>query len=107
MIKRNQHDPRYIIKKNRPVYVYKNLHKDCWSIKQHGLVKAHIPQGESIGLWDCYFHVDMKGRKRYLRVTVTPDTTTNGAVLVSAVSALDKEIKNASNADNADSVSVS
>lgn len=53
------------------------------------------------------FHVDMKGRKRYLRVTVTPDTTTNGAVLVSAVSALDKEIKNASNADNADSVSVS
>ena len=48
MILRNQQDPRYIIKKNRPVYVYKNLHKDCWSIKQHGLVKAHIPQGESI-----------------------------------------------------------
>ena len=67
MIKRNQHDPRYIIKKNRPVYVYKNLHKDCWSIKQHGLVKAHIPQGESIGLWDCYFHVDMKGREKVLR----------------------------------------
>jgi len=67
MIKRNQHDPRYIIKKNRPVYVYKNLHKDCWSIKQHGLVKAHIPQGESIGLWDCYFHVDVKGREKVLR----------------------------------------
>lgn len=53
------------------------------------------------------FHVDMEGRKRYLRLSVTPDTTTNGVVLVSAVSALDKEIKNSSNADNADSVSVS
>lgn len=31
------------------------------------------------------FHVDMRGRKRYLRVSLTPDTTTNGAVIVSAV----------------------
>lgn len=54
----------------------------------------------------CY-HVNMVGRKRYLRVSVTPDTTTNGAVLVSAVAALDKEIKNSNNADNADSVAVS
>jgi len=51
--------------------------------------------------------VSMVGRKRYLRLSVTPDTTTNGAVLVSAVSALDKEVKNSSNSDNADSVSVS
>jgi hypothetical protein len=67
MIKRNQHDPRYIIKSNRPVYVYKNLHKDCWSVKQHGLVKAHIPKDHSIGMWDCYFHVDVKGREKVLR----------------------------------------
>ena len=67
MILRNQHDPRYTIKKNRPVYVYKNLHKDCWSIKQHGLVKAHIPKNHAIGLWDCYFHVDVKGREKVLR----------------------------------------
>jgi hypothetical protein len=67
MILRNTHDPRYTIKKNRPVYVYKNLHKNCWSIKQHGLVKAHIPQGESVGLWDCYFHVDAKGREKVVR----------------------------------------
>jgi hypothetical protein len=53
------------------------------------------------------FHVDMDGRKRYLRLSVTPDTTTNGAVLVSAQGILDLEIKNASNSDNADSVSVS
>lgn len=26
-------------------------------------------------------HVDLDGRKRYINVTVTPDTTTNGAVL--------------------------
>lgn len=25
-------------------------------------------------------HVDLRGRKRYLRVTLTPDTTTNGTV---------------------------
>lgn len=67
MIKRNQHDPRYIIKKDRPVYVYKNLHKDCWSVKQHGLVKAHIPAGEPVAMWDCYFHVDVKGRERVVK----------------------------------------
>ena len=67
MILRNQNDPRYRIKKDRPVYVYKNLHKDCWSIKQHGLVKAHIPKDRSVGLWDCYFHVDIKGREKVLQ----------------------------------------
>jgi hypothetical protein len=67
MIKRNQHDPRYIIKKDRPVYVYKNLHKDCWSVKQHGLVKAHIPAGEPVAMWDCYFHVDVKGREKVIK----------------------------------------
>ena len=30
-------------------------------------------------------HVNMIGKKRYLRVTATPDTTTNGAVLVGGV----------------------
>lgn len=35
-------------------------------------------------------HLDLKGRKRYVRLTVTPDTSTNGAVLTSAVAALDK-----------------
>lgn len=30
--------------------------------------------------------VDTEGRKRYLRLEVTPDTTTNGTVIVSAVS---------------------
>ena len=67
MIKRKQHDPRYIIKKDRPVYIYKNLHKDCWSVRQHGLVKAHILPDEEIAMWDCYFHVDVKGREKVIQ----------------------------------------
>lgn len=47
-------------------------------------------------------HVDLNGRKRYLRVKVTPDTTTNGTVLTSVVGILDKELKlaNSANATN-------
>jgi hypothetical protein len=52
------------------------------------------------------YNVDLKGRKRYLRLELTPDTTTNGAVLSAAVVALDLALKNASNADNANVVVV-
>lgn len=38
-------------------------------------------------------HLDLKGRKRYIRLTVTPDTTTNGAVGISAVGVLDKAVR--------------
>ena len=41
MIKLKQEDPRYKLDLSKKVFVYKNLHKDCWSIKQDGLVKAH------------------------------------------------------------------
>jgi hypothetical protein len=50
-------------------------------------------------------HVDLRGRKRYLRLTVTPDTTTNGAVLSGAISCLDKGVKTA-NSLNGDDVAV-
>ena len=40
-------------------------------------------------------HLDLRGRKRYIRLTVTPDTTTNGVVLTSAVAVLDKEVRDA------------
>lgn len=36
--------------------------------------------------------VDLEGRKRYLRLAVTPDTTTNGAVISSAVACLYKNV---------------
>lgn len=50
-------------------------------------------------------NVDLKGRKRYLQVTVTPDTTTNGAVISSAIGLLRKDISGA-NSGNAGSVAV-
>lgn len=37
-------------------------------------------------------HVDMEGRKRYLNVTVTPDTTTNGAVLSAVLASAYKRV---------------
>ena len=63
MIKLNQEDPRYKIDIKRKVFVYKNLHKDCWSIKQDGLVKAHT---HDLEMWDCAFHVNAKGRAKVL-----------------------------------------
>ena len=63
MIKLKQEDPRYKIDTTRKVFVYKNLHKDCWSIKQDGLVKAHT---HDLEMWDCAFYVNAKGRAKVL-----------------------------------------
>ena len=63
MIKRNQDDARYEIDHKRKVFVYKNLHQDCWSVKQDGLVKAHTTE---INLWDCAFQVNARGRQKVL-----------------------------------------
>lgn len=60
---RNQNDIRYKIDYSKKVFVYKNLHRDCWSIKQGGLVKAHTTEVE---LWDCAFQVNARGRKKVL-----------------------------------------
>lgn len=49
-------------------------------------------------------HLDLKARKRYIRLTVTPDTTTNGAVLSSAVAILDKSIRDAKASSGSDVV---
>ncbi len=51
------------------------------------------------------FNVDLKARKRYLQVSVTPDTTTNGAVITSCTANLVKEVQGA-NSGNADQVVV-
>lgn len=47
-------------------------------------------------------HVDLRGRKRYLRIAVTPDTTTNGAVLSSVVASLHKNVQSATASDYGD-----
>lgn len=57
-------DERYKIDKSRKVYVYKNLHRNCYSVKQDGLVKIHT---DKICLWDASFQVGKKGRERVLK----------------------------------------
>jgi len=49
-------------------------------------------------------HVDLKGRKRYLRLTVTPDTTTNGTVTIAAVGSLLKSVRSGTASDYGDDV---
>lgn len=58
MIKR---DSRYKINFNKKVFVYKNLHKNCWSVKQSGLVKAHALE---LNLYDCVLKVSKAGQQR-------------------------------------------
>ena len=52
------------------------------------------------------YNVDLRARKRYLRIEVTPDTTTNGAVLSAVVGNLNLEVENSANSSNADVVVV-
>ena len=53
--------PRYRLDKERSVEVYRNLHRNCYSIKQDGLVKAHA---DELTLDECTFHVNASGRER-------------------------------------------
>ena len=57
-------DERYKIDESRRVYVYKNLHRNCYSVRQDGLIKMHT---DSICLYDAQFRVGMKGRERVLK----------------------------------------
>lgn len=49
-------------------------------------------------------HIDLRGRKRYIKLTVTPDTTTNGAVISSAVATLYKNVQSGTASDFGDDV---
>lgn len=51
-------------------------------------------------------HIDLEGRKRYLRLTITPDTTTGGAVITSAVATLYKTVRSGTASDYGSSVIV-
>ena len=59
----NPDNPKYDIDYARKVMVYKNLHKDGWSIKQDGLVKGWA---DSLFLNSCVFKVSKKGRDRVI-----------------------------------------
>jgi hypothetical protein len=47
------------IDQSKPVFVYRNLHKKCLSVRQGGIVKCHA---ENVVLMDCEFKVNIKGR---------------------------------------------
>ena len=49
---------------HKPVEVYRNLHKDCWSVRQDGKVLFHT---EYICLRDAEFVVQPAGREKVLR----------------------------------------
>ena len=49
---------------SKRVEVYFNLHKRCWSVRQNGLVIAHV---DDIAIRDATFKVLKSGRERVLR----------------------------------------
>ena len=53
-----------MIDTKKRVYVYFNLHKKVWSVRQSGRVVEHT---KNIMLKDCRFLVSEAGRKRVLR----------------------------------------
>ena len=55
---------RHMIDTNRRVYVYFNLHKKVWSIRQDGKIVEHT---KYIMLKDARFLVGQAGRKKVLR----------------------------------------
>lgn len=63
---RTKSDERYEIDFDQKVFVYKNLHRNCWSVRQDGLVKAHSDESP-ITLYFCNLKVNRKGRERVLR----------------------------------------
>ena len=55
---------RYQLDLTRPVRVYRNLTRDCYSIQQGGIVKAHA---DSVALEDVSWTVSQPGRRRVIR----------------------------------------
>ena len=53
-----------VIDIHKPVHVYRNLHKHCWSVRQDGKVKVHTSY---ICLQDVNFVVQPAGREKVLR----------------------------------------
>ena len=47
----------------KPVHVYRNLHKNCFSVRQGGIVKCHTT---SVYLENANFVVSEKGRQKVL-----------------------------------------
>ena len=59
----NKNNVPYALDINKPVYVYRNLHKKCWSIKQNNIVIAHCTE---IVLYNATTKVSDAGRAKVL-----------------------------------------
>ena len=55
---------RNLLDLTKPVEVYRNLHKDCWSVRQNKLVRFHT---DYICLQDVTFVVSKAGQLRVLK----------------------------------------
>lgn len=51
-------------------------------------------------------HIDLEGRKRYIRLVVTPDTTTNGDIEIAALATLENPVRSGTASDYGDDVVV-
>lgn len=52
------------IDKHQPVLVYRNLTKNCYSLKQYGKVVGHA---DEVNLFHCKFLVNENGRQRVVK----------------------------------------
>lgn len=77
---------RYQLDLTRPVRVYRNLTRDCYSIQQDGLVKAHAAM---VALEDVAWTVGQKGRLRVIREQAKNVHAFAVGYLVQATTALD------------------
>ena len=64
-------------------------HDDTTNYASAATVAANVTVDNTKSAYHVY-QVDMTGKKRYLRLTVTPDTTTNGAVTYGATYTLQR-----------------
>lgn len=46
------------------VHIYRNLHKNCWSVRYKGKVIEHL---DSLILEDCTYHVQKAGHEKVLK----------------------------------------
>lgn len=60
----NKNKVPYTLDINKPVYVYRNLHKKCWSIRQNNIVIAHCTE---IVLYNATTKVSVSGRNKVLK----------------------------------------
>ena len=54
----------WLIDPTKPIEVYKNLNRNCWSVRQGGIVMLHT---DAIALEQCQFKVSEAGRQRVLK----------------------------------------